>query len=128
MVPLLGAITQFTLAPLLWLLWLGFLGWSPAFAEWIGPGTLLTVIAISLTSEALNLTMAAIGARRSGRPWLGLWAPLLKLYYPLATLAAWKALIETVTRPYYWDKTAHGVFRPSVTPPSRPAAHPAEAA
>ncbi|KPA20092.1 hypothetical protein shim_35900 [Shimia sp. SK013] len=30
------------------------------------------------------------------------------LYFPLATLAAFKALIELVVAPYYWDKTEHG--------------------
>lgn len=37
------------------------------------------------------------------------WVPTLHAYFPLATLAAWKALYELVTRPFYWDKTAHGV-------------------
>jgi glycosyltransferase XagB len=32
------------------------------------------------------------------------------VYFPLATLAAYKALAEAATRPFYWDKTKHGHF------------------
>ena len=124
---LLGAISQFTMAPLLWAFWWATLATPTTVAGLIGPGAMLAIFALCVVAEAVNLAMAVIGARRSGRFWLVLWAPVLKLYYPLATLAAWKALAETVTRPYYWDKTTHGVFRPSVTPPVRPAARPAAA-
>jgi hypothetical protein len=34
----------------------------------------------------------------------------MKVYFPLATLAAYKAMIELVTHPFYWDKTTHGIF------------------
>jgi hypothetical protein len=34
----------------------------------------------------------------------------LKVYYPLASLAAYKGLAELATRPFYWDKTTHGLF------------------
>ncbi|MCH2068405.1 hypothetical protein [Shimia sp.] len=29
-------------------------------------------------------------------------------YFPLATLAAYKGLVEMVLAPFYWDKTSHG--------------------
>jgi len=38
------------------------------------------------------------------------WAPTLYFYFPLACLAAWKAAYEIVVKPFYWDKTTHGVF------------------
>ena len=28
----------------------------------------------------------------------------------MATFAAGKALWELITRPFYWDKTSHGIF------------------
>jgi hypothetical protein len=31
-------------------------------------------------------------------------------YYPLATLAAYKAAWEMLVQPFYWDKTSHGEF------------------
>ena len=36
------------------------------------------------------------------------WVPTLHVYWPLASVAALKAMIEIVTKPFYWDKTQHG--------------------
>jgi hypothetical protein len=48
---------------------------------------------------------------------------VLNLYFPLGALAAWKAIYEVAVRPFYWDKTAHGLFdQPASTPPAAAAA------
>ena len=60
------------------------------------------------TRRSLLKQAAALGAARAGKRGLWPWVPTLLLYFPLATLAAWKALIELVIAPYYWDKTSHG--------------------
>jgi hypothetical protein len=31
-------------------------------------------------------------------------------YNTLASIAAYKAVYEVLTKPFYWDKTAHGLF------------------
>jgi glycosyltransferase XagB len=33
----------------------------------------------------------------------------MPMYWPLASLAAWRALFDLVFRPHHWSKTAHGV-------------------
>lgn len=33
----------------------------------------------------------------------------MPLYWPLASIAAWKALFELIFRPHHWSKTAHGL-------------------
>ncbi len=38
------------------------------------------------------------------------WVPTLHLYFPLGCLAGWKAIYEVVAKPFYCDKTAHGIF------------------
>ena len=43
-----------------------------------------------------------------------LWAPSLILYYPLGTLALYRALWEVGPRPFRWDKTTHGIHLPKV--------------
>ena len=106
----LGTIAQFLLAPLLWSFMLVPFGMHhpllavlPAWAVW-------TMAGIFTLSELANLTIGIAGNRRTRHglsPW---WVPTLKLYYPLASVAAYKALLELVTRPFYWDKTAHGLF------------------
>ena len=52
------------------------------------------------------------------------WVPTLFLYFPLATVAIYKALLELVTRPFFWDKTMHGHSAPDhegADLPERPA-------
>lgn len=38
------------------------------------------------------------------------WVPTLHVYFPLGCFAGWKAIYEVVVKPFYWDKTAHGIF------------------
>ncbi len=112
----LGALTQFLMAPLLWSFWLVALGLPHPMTALLPAPVWTGLVALFLASEAVMLGCAALAARRAGKPWLGLWAPALMLYFPLATLAAWKGLIEVITKPYYWDKTAHGIFAPATAP------------
>ena len=37
------------------------------------------------------------------------WALLVPPYWVMMSIAAWRALIQLVIRPYYWDKTKHGL-------------------
>ena len=52
-----------------------------------------------------------------GRRWLLAWVPTLHFYFPLGALAAYKGFAELFARPFYWDKTAHGVFTETCPPP-----------
>ena len=106
----LGTIAQFLLAPVLWSLALVPLGVAhPALAV-LPAGLVWTGAALFALSEGTNLAIGVIGLHRSGQKLSWLWVPTLKLYYPLASVAGFKALIELATRPFYWDKTTHGIF------------------
>lgn len=106
----LGTIAQFLLAPLLWSFVLVPFGFDhPLFALLPGPAV-WAMLAVFLLSEAVNLMIGMIGLSRTRHGLSLLWVPTLKLYYPLASFAAYKALIELATRPFYWDKTSHGHF------------------
>ena len=70
------------------------------------------MVTLFLLSEAVNLTLGIIALRRSGHRIPALWVPTLQLYFPLAALAAYKGLWEMIARPYYWDKTSHGLYDP----------------
>ncbi len=106
----LGSIAQFVLAPLFWSLLIVPFGWSHPLLSVLPGWAVLVIGATFLLTEAANLVLGIIGVRssRHGLSWL--WVPTMKLYYPLATLAAYKALVELVTKPFYWDKTTHGIF------------------
>ena len=103
-----GTLVQFAFAPLLWLFWPAAFGWPGPLDDALPDALRYALIALALLSEAIGLAVYVIAARRIGAPrkaWL--W-PLMLLYFPLATVAAWKALVELVVAPFYWDKTDHG--------------------
>lgn len=104
----LGALGGFALAPLLWLCWLRIWPATAALMPVGAPGGL--VLALPLGASALvQLALAIRAAARAGLPRLIPWIPVLWPYFALGTLAVYRALTEVVARPYWWDKTSHGV-------------------
>jgi len=129
----LGTLLQFALAPVLWSFWLVTLGLTHPLAPLLGPGPLLALSFLFLAAQALDIACAWMGARRAGKERLAVWAPTLILYFPLATLALYRALWEVVRHPYRWDKTTHGIDLPTdrrgaVNPPPAPSLRRAAAA
>lgn len=109
----LGSILQSLLAPVLWSFWILPFGLPHPLAASLPPGALPALVALFLASEALNIATGLVALRRSGHRLSPLWVPTLHLYFPLAALAAYKALWEMAARPFYWDKTHHGLFDPN---------------
>ncbi len=107
-----GTLLSFALAPLLWSFWLLLFGLGHPFTGLVPGWSLLALGAVFLFSELLNITAAMVAVRSAGKPDLMKWAPSLHLYFPLAVLACYKALAELVSRPFFWDKTAHGLYQP----------------
>ncbi|WP_107892899.1 glycosyltransferase family 2 protein [Rhodovulum imhoffii] len=103
------ALSLFFLSPLLWSFWLLALGLEHPLSRILPTGALIGIGGLFALSEVLNVTIAAIGLRRAEKAWLWPWLPTLHLYFPLASLAAYKALHEMIFRPFYWDKTHHGL-------------------
>ncbi len=107
-VQFLGTLCQFAMAPLLWSLWALPLGLPHPLASLLPGWGIPAMTALFIATEAITWTGAALGAHAAGRSWLIPWVPTLNFYFPLASLAAWKGLVELVHRPFYWDKTSHG--------------------
>lgn len=106
----LASLSQYLLAPVLWSVWVLTLGlWHP-LSEMMGAGPLIALSALFLASEAITLVVAAWAVRGRKHRFLLPWVPVLNVYLPLGTLSAWKAMYEVITCPFYWDKTAHGLF------------------
>ena len=78
--------------------------------------------AVFLVSTVTEIAIHAWAARVAGKPHLIWWIPALALYYPFATLACWRGILQILSRPFFWEKTAHGIFVPGagVTPPPEP--------
>ena len=122
----LGTLSQFVLAPFLWTFWLLPFGISHPLSAVIPSWTFWSLAGIFVLSELVGLAAAIVGLRKAGKVGLAGWALTLQFYFPLAALAAYKGLYELATKPFYWDKTAHGVLLPQdwqsqlTRPPQQP--------
>lgn len=108
----LGSILQFLLAPLMWSFWSIPLGLGHPLAGVLSTGQVLFMSSTFILSEVISITLGIAALKRSGHRISPLWVPTLQLYFPLAALAAYKGLWELMTRPFYWDKTNHGIYDP----------------
>jgi glycosyltransferase involved in cell wall biosynthesis len=120
----LGGQSQVLLAPLLLSLWVLAAGVPHPVAAALGGPVVLALTVLFVGAEALTVATGIVGARRTRHRGLAWWAPTLHLYYPLASLAGWRAAVEVFTRPFYWAKTSHGHFD-SVLPAQRVRTSPA---
>jgi cellulose synthase/poly-beta-1,6-N-acetylglucosamine synthase-like glycosyltransferase len=106
----LGTLVSFTLAPILW--------WNMAYIFTAGavptvgglaPAQMEQLAMLFVACEVLTLGLFTYAhSKLTHRPAL-LWVFTLPFYFMLATLAAYKGLLEVLWKPYFWDKTEHGV-------------------
>lgn len=105
-----GSLLQSLLAPLLWSLWAVPLGFPHPVTKLLSDQTITVLAAVMICSKLVELATSITAWRRLNGRVSPLWVLVLPTYNALATLAAYKALWELVTRPFYWDKTTHGTF------------------
>ncbi len=129
----LGTLSQFVLAPVLWTFWLLPFGITHPLSGVLPSALFWALGGLFITSEIVGLVVAIIALGKTNKKWLIKWAVTMQFYFPMAALAAYKAFYELGARPFYWDKTAHGVLLPDgwedspTLPPPQPV-HPASAA
>ena len=105
---LLGTISQFLLAPFLWTFWMPAFGLSHPFSNIASPGLIVGIASFFVLSELVNVTIGVYAVRAPQHRHLMPWIPTMLFYFPIAVAAAYKGLLELITRPFYWDKTTHG--------------------
>lgn len=120
----LGTISQFVLAPVLWLLWLVPFGLLDPFGGAVTPGLFLWLTGIFIASEVVSILAGVLAIRGTRHAGLALWVPTMMAYFPMAAIAAYKGVLELITRPFFWDKTAHGLDQPATCPVSDPPVSP----
>lgn len=103
-----GSLAQVFLAPVLWSYWLVVFGLPHPVADIAPRPVLIGAVAGFLLAYLSNIAVMAFAASGPAHRHLIGWTPTTDLYFPLATVAAFKALLEMVTRPFFWDKTSHG--------------------
>lgn len=106
-----GAVTYLAM-PVFWaavLFWLT--SGAPVFGDRL-PDWAQSVLAYGFAvGQVVMLGCAALALWRRRALDLLAWLPILPIYWTLGAIAAWKAIIEVATAPFYWDKTQHGVSR-----------------
>ena len=105
-----GTLSQFLLAPLLWSFWLIPLGFPHPMQTVVSTGMLLSLGIVFIVAEVVTVAVGIFAISDKSHRFLVPWVPTMHLYFPMGTLAAYKAFYELLTQPFYWDKTAHGVF------------------
>jgi len=105
---LLGTISQFLLAPFLWTFWMPAFGLPHPLANVASLGLIIAIASFFVLSEVLNVVIGIYAVRAPQHRHLMPWVPTMILYFPVAVAAAYKGLAELITRPFYWDKAAHG--------------------
>lgn len=64
-----------------------------------------------LIGNAIGIYLNMLAGFRRGYYDLIPWALLNPIYWVLHSIAAYKALWQLFTRPFYWEKTTHGLSR-----------------
>ena len=108
----LTTLVQFVFAPVLWSFWLILFGLPHPMSDILDSAAATALVAAFLSAEAISLVVSVAAVSRSPHRSLIPWVPTLIAYFPLGTAAIYKALWETVTNPFYWDKTTHGHSAP----------------
>ena len=111
------AVSQVLLAPVLWSFWLVLLGLPHPLDAVLARSTMAAIGGLFLSVEAINICIHLQAVSGPRHRHLMPWVPTMHFYAPLAAIAAYKAIYELVFKPFFWDKTAHGL---SVTARGRP--------
>jgi len=96
-------------------LWLFFIIWSFTYTQAYNQLFPPIILYISLFNLLLGnglmiyLNMLAVFKRRYYK--LTFWALLNPIYWMLHSIASYKALWQLFTKPFYWEKTHHGISR-----------------
>ncbi|MCF6271801.1 MAG: glycosyltransferase [Rhodobacteraceae bacterium] len=106
---LLGTATAYLLAPVFWLMWLGLFGAEWAFLSLLPDWFWKFAFPVLLIGEAVMAVISVIAVSRKRTFSLLPFILTMPLYWPIGTLAAYKALYEVIVAPFYWDKTTHGL-------------------
>ena len=105
-----GTAFSFLLNPVLWALtalWFAT-RWEPI--QELFPAPVYYMGALSLYGGNFAFAyMNVAGSLRRRYYSLVIWALLSPVYWVLMSVAAWKGLLQLFYRPFYWEKTVHGL-------------------
>jgi glycosyltransferase XagB len=105
-----GGAFVFLLNPIFWALTTLFIVTGSSYIRELFPGFVFYAAASMLfIGNFTFLYMNVAGALQRGYFGLARYALLSPLYWGLMSWAAWKGAIQLITKPFYWEKTVHGL-------------------
>ncbi len=107
-----GTIVSFLSSPLLWLIYFYWLITRDTWLVYLFPSWTLYLSLVCLllgNSLGIYLNMTAVFRRRYFK--LLPYALLNPIYWQLHSMAAYMALWQLFTKPFYWEKTQHGLSK-----------------
>ncbi|MFZ4762086.1 MAG: glycosyltransferase family 2 protein [Alphaproteobacteria bacterium] len=107
-----GTMLSGILNPIFWAMYIFWLVSGTSALDPMFPGLLfhISLFNLMIGNGIFIFLMLAAPVRRG---WLELapFALTVFLYWVLMSIAAWRALIQLVKNPFYWDKTVHGISK-----------------
>lgn len=105
-----GGILVTLFNPIFWALAILALVVDPPWLGELFPGPLLYLAVFELViGNFVQLYLFLVGLGRRGLWELVPAMLLLPVYWVLMSIAGWKGALQLVTRPFYWEKTDHGL-------------------
>ena len=105
-----GTPATFLAVPLLYGVFLASLFLDPQQLAFLFPGWVLWLSMFNLgVGSALMIYVSMMGAFKRRRYRLVIWGVANPAYWVLHSVAAYKGLWQLITKPHYWEKTAHGL-------------------
>lgn len=109
-----GKVFSMMVNPLMWLLTIGYFMFRPqigGFIESLYPQPIYYMGAFSLIfGNFLYLYYYMIGCAKRGYYDIIKYVYLVPFYWLGMSVAAWRAVVQTITQPHYWEKTIHGLY------------------
>jgi glycosyltransferase XagB len=122
-----GTPLTFLLAPLMWVgtaMWYAF---GEPHLPLVDSGTFWLIALINLAiGNGIMVVLNLLAAVREHNWRAAPFALLNPLYWILHSFAAWRALVQLIHKPFYWEKTPHGLDQGEESPASRAQAELAE--
>jgi hypothetical protein len=110
-----GTPLTFLLAPVMWVGTAAWYGFGEPHLPLVDSGAFWTIALINLLiGNGVMIALNLLGAIR-GHGWRSApFALLNPFYWVLHSIAAWRALVQLIHKPFYWEKTPHGLGQAEV--------------
>ncbi len=105
------------LNPVVWLLTAAYVVTGSALIARLFPTPVFYMGMVSMVlGNFIFMYYLVTGCMLLGHPRNAKWMLLAPLYWLLMSVAAWKATLQLVVRPHYWEKTSHGLVAEEADP------------